>query len=121
MRKLNNKGFAIESVIICGVLVFMLCSIVSIITFGSFSFNRNNTDNIQEKIFFNELVDQYNNCTDKEAFLNDTFSLNLSSGLNNYMCSAETNTFKITKIGEGVVLTITFDESNKIVSYKYGE
>lgn len=64
-NKLNNKGFAIESVIASGIVIFGMCTIITLITFGAASFNKSANAQIATKQFRDEVADNYLN------YLND--------------------------------------------------
>ncbi len=66
LKLLNNKGFAIESVIASGIVIFAMCTIITVVTFGTAMFNKTGKIQVETKEFRDEIADNYLN------YLNDS-------------------------------------------------
>lgn len=59
LKLLNNRGFAIESVIASGIVIFAMCTIITVVTFGTAMFNKTGKIQVETKEFRDEIADNY--------------------------------------------------------------
>lgn len=135
-NKLNNKGFAIESVIASGIVIFGMCTIITLITFGAASFNKSANAQIATKQFRDEVADNYLNYLNDNSNSKPKFKEEVVKTINGktytysvVVSNDETikqKTLQLKDKNEKVVLTVTYEKNDSsdhysILKWNYGE
>lgn len=133
ISKLNNKGFAIESAIASGIVIFGMCTIITLITFGAASFNRAAKKQRETKEFRDEVADNYLYYLNNSERSNYVFKKSVERTINGkkYTYNVDIDETKTDKVilqlkdSSGTVLTVVYTKnaSDKydITKWNYGE
>lgn len=134
ISKLNNKGFAIESAIASGIVIFGMCTIITLITFGAASFNKAAKKQRETKEFRDEVADNYLYYLNNNENSNYKFKESVERTINgktytyNVDIVDDTQNSKVIlrlKDSSGTVLTVEYTKNTSdkynITKWNYGE
>lgn len=113
MKRLGNKGMVIELVIITTVVVFALCTIMTLYSVNALNYNDFAKNRIENKLFLDSIGDKY------LAYLNykgsfDDYEYDFDNG-----SSKVHYTIDVTNDNDGVILKIKEGRSiSLIIEYK---
>lgn len=133
MKRLGNKGMAIELVIITAVVVFALCTIMTLYSVNALNYNDFAKNRINTKLFIDNIGERYSMQINGGFYIDtsEEISCNIGNSETIYICqentlSDETKVFKlIEKKSKSVALIIEYkkDVNGKyqISRWSYGE
>lgn len=131
--KLGNKGMAIELVIITTVVVFALCTIMTLYSIYALNYNEFIENKIENKLFIDNIGDKYSSQINGGYYIDitDEFVCDLGNNKITYICEEKkidenTKSFKVFEKGARTPsLTVEYKknaEGNYYISrWSYGD